>query len=136
MKKCWQSTDQRWFMSNGVNVARPLSTSVLAVGMAVALGAQQTPGQPMSGQQPSTRAPQPTRDTPAQSTDVVATPTGRITGRVVAVDNGQPIRRARVFVTAVELSGGRGTLTDDSGVFDLGELPAGRYTLTVSKAGF
>ena len=27
-------------------------------------------------------------------------------------------------------------LTDDSGVFDLTELPAGRYTLTVSKSGF
>ena len=27
-------------------------------------------------------------------------------------------------------------LTDDSGIFDLTELPAGRYTLTVSKSGF
>ena len=27
-------------------------------------------------------------------------------------------------------------LTDDSGVFDFTELPAGRYTLTVSKSGF
>src|SRR5207247_499269 len=39
-------------------------------------------------------------------------------------------------VTAVELPGGRGMLTDDSGIFDLTELPAGRYTLTVSKSGF
>src|SRR5471032_380570 len=27
-------------------------------------------------------------------------------------------------------------LTDDAGVFDLTELPAGRYTVTVSKSGF
>ena len=80
-------------------------------------------------------AQQPTRDTPAQPKDAV-TPAGRITGRVIASDNGRPVKRARVFVTAVELPGGRGVLTDDQGVFDLTELPAGRYTLTVSKTGF
>ena len=41
-----------------------------------------------------------------------------------------------MFVTAAELPGGRGMLTDDGGVFDFTELPAGRYTLTVSKTGF
>ena len=55
---------------------------------------------------------------------------------MLAADNGRPVKRARVFVTAAELPGGRGTLTDDNGVFELTELPAGRYTLTVSKTGF
>jgi carboxypeptidase family protein len=77
----------------------------------------------------------PTRDTPAQK-DAVRPPAGRITGRVVAADNGRPVKRARVFVSAIELPGGRGMLTDDNGVFDFTELPAGRYTLTVSKTGF
>jgi len=63
-------------------------------------------------------------------------PSGRITGRVLASDNGRPVKRARVFISAAELPGGRGMLTDDGGVFDFTELPAGRYTLTVSKAGF
>ena len=81
-------------------------------------------------------AQQPPRDTPAQPKDAVRPPAGRITGRVVASDNGRPVKRARVFVTAAELPGGRGMLTDDGGVFDFTELPAGRYTLTVSKAGF
>jgi hypothetical protein len=81
-------------------------------------------------------AQQPARDTPAQPKDAVRPPAGRITGRVVASDNGRPVKRARVFVTAAELPGGRGMLTDDGGVFDFTELPAGRYTLTVSKAGF
>src|SRR3954470_10678734 len=81
-------------------------------------------------------AQQPTRDTPAQPKDVPPPPSGRITGRVLAADNGRPVKRARVFATAAELPGGRGMLTDDSGVFDLTELPAGRYTLTVSKSGF
>src|SRR5438093_4006044 len=82
---------------------------------------------------------QPSRDASAhqnQSKDPPPTPAGRITGRVLAADNGRPVKRARVFVSAVELPGGRGALTDDQGVFDLVELPAGRYTLSVSKSGF
>ncbi len=54
----------------------------------------------------------------------------------MASDNGRPVKRARVFASAAELPGGRGMLTDDTGAFDLTELPAGRYTLTVSKTGF
>jgi hypothetical protein len=77
----------------------------------------------------------PTRDSPAQK-GALKPPGGRITGRVVASDNARPVKRARVFVSAAEVPGGRGLLTDDSGVFDFTELPAGRYTLTVSKSGF
>jgi Carboxypeptidase regulatory-like domain len=62
--------------------------------------------------------------------------TGRIMGRVLAADNGRPVKRARVFATAPELPGGRAMLTDETGAFDLGDLPAGRYTVTVSKSGF
>ena len=81
-------------------------------------------------------AQQPARDSPAQPKSAVRPPGGRITGRVLASDNGRPVKRARVFITAAELPGGRGMLTDDGGVFDFTELPAGRYTLTVSKTGF
>jgi len=62
--------------------------------------------------------------------------TGRISGRVVTADTGRPIKRARVTLTAPELPGGRGTLTDGEGVFDLPELPVGRYMLFVGKNGF
>src|SRR6516225_47805 len=108
-----------------------VSMSLLVAAFAAAPGAQQ-PG-PRPGQSSSQ---QPARDTPAQTKDAPPPPAGRITGRVLAADNGRPVKRARVFVTAVEVPGGRGVLTDDSGVFDLTELPAGRYTLTVSKSGF
>src|SRR5919198_635103 len=74
----------------------------------------------------------PARDTSAQQKETA----GRITGRVLAADTGRPVKRARVFVSAAELPGGRGVLTDENGVFDLTELPAGRYTLSVSKSGF
>ena len=123
-------------MSNKENVVRALSiVGVLAVLVAAAAAEQQPPGPGQSGQRPSTPS-QPARDTPAQTRDAPPPPTGRITGRVIASDNGRPVKRARVFVTAVELPGGRGIMTDDQGIFDISELPAGRYTLTVSKTGF
>jgi hypothetical protein len=108
-------------------MVRALSISTLLVALAVAVGAQQPP---------SPRPGQPTRDTSAQPKEAPPPPGGRISGRVLAADNGRPVKRARVFATAAELPGGRGMLTDDGGVFDLTELPAGRYTLTVSKSGF
>ena len=119
-------------------MARVLSVSTLLLILAVAVGAQQTAtGQRPQGIQPPAGTQQPARDTPAQPKDAVPTPAGRITGQVIAGDNGRPVKRARVFVTAAELpGGGRGVLTDDQGVFDITELPAGRYTLTVSKSGF
>jgi len=79
---------------------------------------------------------QPARDTPAQPAATTAAATGHITGHVVAADTGRPIKRARVFLSAAELPGGRGMLTDDDGSFDFTDLPAGRYTLNASKSGF
>src|SRR2546423_9555068 len=81
----------------------------------------------------------PPRDTsarPAATTATTPAATGRLTGRVVASDTGRPIKRARVFVNAAEVPGGRGTLTDDSGVYDFTDLPAGRYTINASKSGY
>src|SRR4051794_31076531 len=109
-------------------MVRVLSVAVLLGALAAALGAQQPAPRP--GQNPS----QPARDTSAQPKDAPP-PAGRITGRVLAADTGRPLKRARVFASAAELQGGRGMLTDDAGLFDLTELPAGRYTLTVSKSG-
>ena len=111
-------------------MVRAFSVSTLVVVLGAAALAQQTPPRP--GQTSG----QPARDTPARPKDAPPPPAGRISGRVLAADNGRPVKRARIFATAVELPGGRGMLTDDSGVFDLTELPAGRYTLTVSKSGF
>src|SRR3954471_17164972 len=112
-------------------MVRILSIATLLATLVAAAGAQQPPAQ-----RPGQTSRQPARDTPAQAKDAPPAPAGRITGRVLAADNGRPVKRARVFATAVELQGGRGILTDDNGVFDLTELPAGRYTLTVSKSGF
>ena len=104
-----------------------LALIVCALASAVALSAQT---------RPSSGSKQPSRDTSAQLKDGPPPPAGRIAGRVVAADNGRPLKRARVYVTAAELPEGRGMLTDDTGIFDITELPAGRYTVRVSKAGF
>ena len=108
---------------------RAFSIPALVVAVVVTVGAQ--PGQSQGqGQRPQ----QPARDTPAQPS--APAPSGKISGRVVAADTGRPIKRARVFVNAAELPGGRGMLTDDSGTYEITDLPAGRYTLNVSKSGF
>src|SRR5206468_1154301 len=81
----------------------------------------------------SAQSQQPPRDTSAQRP---ATPSGKISGTVVTADTGKPVKRARVFANATELPGGRATLTDDAGAFELSDLPAGRYSVTASKSGF
>jgi Carboxypeptidase regulatory-like domain len=77
-----------------------------------------------------------TRDTPAQQRDKATAASGRIAGRVLGADNGRPVSRALVRLTAPELPGGRSALTDNSGAFEFTELPTGRYTLAASKAGY
>ena len=62
--------------------------------------------------------------------------TGRISGSVVLSGSGTPVRRARVNLTGGELRGSRAAVTDDQGGFVFDALPAGRFTMTVSKAGF
>src|SRR5215475_1747044 len=104
-------------------VSRPAIAVALIAACAMAARAQQPPQQPP-------------RDTSARPATTATTGTGRIGGHVVAADTGRPIKRARVFLSAAELNGGRGVLTDDSGAFDFTDLPAGRYTLNASKTGF
>ena len=62
--------------------------------------------------------------------------TGIISGRVVLDGPGTPVRRARVVLSGAELGGARTTLTDEQGTFTFQLLPAGRFTMTASKAGF
>jgi hypothetical protein len=79
----------------------------------------------------------PSRDVPAPQSAPAVAATARISGRVVAIEGGRPVSRARVMITAGnDLPGGRAALTDESGLFDFTELPAGRYTVTASKSGY
>lgn len=62
--------------------------------------------------------------------------TGMIRGRVVSLDTGSPLRRARVVLTASELRVTRVAPTDDEGRYEFRDLPAGRFTLTASQTGY
>ena len=87
------------------------------------------PGQP--GGRGAGRGMTPERDGATQ----VAVGTGEVSGVVVVLGNGSPVRRAQVTLSGQELRGNRTSLTDDQGRFAFQVLPAGRFTLSVSKPG-
>ena len=91
-------------------------------------GATQGQGQGQSQTQ------SPSRDTSAQTQQTLNT--AIISGLVVMEGAGTPVRRARINIAAPELRGGRSTITNDQGQFSFAALPAGRYTVTASKAGY
>jgi hypothetical protein len=64
------------------------------------------------------------------------TGTAVIRGRVLTAETGSPIRRAQVRAFSSETRGSRLASTDGQGRFELRDLPAGRWELTASKAGF
>ena len=70
--------------------------------------------------------------------DNVAPPqgTGKVTGRVVSADTGNPIRRAQVRLSAPDIRTNRMAVTDSQGRYELTGLPAARYRLQVAKAGY
>ena len=62
--------------------------------------------------------------------------TAKITGRVVSADSGNPIRRAQIRVTAPEVRTNRLAVTDSQGRYEITGLPAARFRLQVTKAGY
>jgi hypothetical protein len=68
-----------------------------------------------------------------------APPTSHATirGRIVAGDTGQPLNRARITLSAPELTDGdRMTSTNRDGRYEIDNLPAGRYTIAVARPGY
>src|SRR5690242_10722691 len=64
------------------------------------------------------------------------TGTARIRGRVTAADTGQPLRKAQVRIVSADIRANRLTATDVDGKYELKDLPAGRYQITVSKGSY
>src|SRR5690349_18686213 len=63
------------------------------------------------------------------------TGTGRLRGRILAADTGSIIRRAQVRIASPDI-GTKTAFTDAQGRYEFKDLPAGRFTLSVTKAGF
>lgn len=63
------------------------------------------------------------------------TGTAVLRGQVFSVD-GTPLRRAQVRATGQDGRGGGVTSTDARGSFEIKDLPAGRYSINASKAGY
>ena len=62
--------------------------------------------------------------------------TAALSGRVLAADTSQPLRRALVRASSAETRQGRSVSTDADGRWQLKNLPAGSYRVGVSKGGF
>jgi protocatechuate 3,4-dioxygenase beta subunit len=83
--------------------------------------------------QPPQRQAPPPRDASATP----ATGTAVIRGRVFAADTKKPLRRARIVLNAPELGrDSRQTSTNLDGRYEIKDLPAGRYTITVNRSGY
>ena len=58
-------------------------------------------------------------------------------GRVVSNQNGNPLRFVSVTVTSTQASANPiGTLSDESGYFEIAGLPAGRFSIALSLSGY
>lgn len=86
------------------------------------------PGQPGTPQRMPARPLRP-GETPPKGSAVIK-------GQVTAGGTGAPVRRAQVRAMSMEARGGGVTNTDNNGFFEIKDLPAGRYTLMVTKGGF
>src|SRR5438105_3193967 len=93
---------------------RLVSVIIVSIG----LGASQSFAQP------------PARDAPP------ATGTSAIRGRVLAVVGDRPLAKAEVRATSGAIRVDKAVLTDANGRYEITELPAGRYIVSVSKPNY
>jgi 5-hydroxyisourate hydrolase-like protein (transthyretin family) len=63
------------------------------------------------------------------------TGTGRIRGRILSAETGQPVRRVQVRIIGQDIAP-KTMLTDADGRYEFAELPAGRFTVSATKSGF
>src|SRR5579862_2548305 len=73
---------------------------------------------------------QPQKDSPP------ATGHSTLRGRIIDADSGQPMRRAMVRVSAPTPQVTRSMLTDADGRYEFRDLPAGRFSINVSKTAY
>ena len=97
---------------------RLTGSAVLALFLATAAARAQVPGMPG-------------RDASAPKTG-----TAQLSGRVISLESGRPLRRATVRAVGPELREGRSATTDGDGRWTIKGLPAGKYVVSVTKGGY
>ncbi|HJU44717.1 MAG TPA: carboxypeptidase-like regulatory domain-containing protein [Vicinamibacterales bacterium] len=95
---------------------------------------QTQPGQTTQTTQPGT--PQRTPARPLRPGEVPPKGSAVIKGQVLAGGAGTPVRRAQVRAMSMEGRGGGVTSTDAQGNYEIKDLAAGRYSISVVKGGF
>jgi len=73
---------------------------------------------------------------PRDATPETKKGTAVIKGRVVTADGARPLRRVQISVSSPELGEPRSVSTGTQGTFEIKDLPAGRYSVSASRAGF
>jgi len=63
------------------------------------------------------------------------TGTGRLRGRVLSAETGGPVRRAQVRISGPDI-GSKSAMTDADGRYEFRDLPAGRFNMSATKAGY
>jgi protocatechuate 3,4-dioxygenase beta subunit len=106
-----------------------LSTLAVSFLSSVAVIAQMAQGGGRLG------GPQPLIPRDAARLQPVAAGTATLSGTVVVTGAGTPARRARVTLNAADGGGSRTATTNEDGRYAFTGLAAGRYTVSVSKAG-
>lgn len=76
------------------------------------------------------------QQTPARDAAPKPAATNTIRGRVFAAENGRPLAKAQVRVSGQELKEGKTARTDAEGKYEFTDLPAGRFQVSASKAGY
>jgi hypothetical protein len=97
-------------------------------------GGGQGAGQGQRGGGAGAQVNQPTRDTTTTQQPTIGT--GVISGVLTLTGSGAPVRHARLMLSGTGLRPSRTAQTNDQGAFSFPSLPAGRFTLTASKAGY
>ena len=74
---------------------------------------------------------------PVRDTSAIPKGTGSISGKVLTAEGGRPVRRVSITLSSPEFPGEPKTVsTNAQGIFEITDLPPGRFSLSASRAGY
>ena len=123
--------------STGALLVLVLFTSSSTFGQGGAPGQMSQPGQPAQPAPPGPNNPQRMPARPLRPGETPPKGTAVLRGQVTMSGTGAPVRRVQIRAQAMDARGGGGvTTTDNNGLYEIRNLPAGRYAINAQKGGF